>query len=103
MRGTAVYFFDLTDSVKALQLKNELLALEKQNKSLNLSQMTLSHEFRSPLSSCLMLLENLLKIVQEEAWRKTLLVLIAQINLLLCLVNDILDMKMISQDKFMCR
>ena len=57
--------------------------------------MTLSHEFRSPLNSCLMLLESLLMQVLEEALRKMILVLISQINLLLCLVNDILDMKMI--------
>ena len=69
--------------------------MESKNKSLNLSQMTLSHEFRSPLNSCLMLLESLLMQVVEEALRKMILVLISQINLLLCLVNDILDMKMI--------
>ena len=69
--------------------------MESKNKSLNLSQMTLSHEFRSPLNSCLMLLESLLMRVFEEALRKMILVLISQINLLLCLVNDILDMKMI--------
>ena len=69
--------------------------MESKNKSLNLSQMTLSHEFRSPLNSCLMLLESLLMRVFEEALRKMILVIISQINLLLCLVNDILDMKMI--------
>ena len=69
--------------------------MEKRNKSLHLSQMTLSHEFRSPLNSCLMLLESLLMQVFDEAVRKMILVLVSQINLLLCLVNDILDMKMI--------
>ena len=69
--------------------------MEKGNKSLHLSQMTLSHEFRSPLHSCLMLLESLLMQVFDEAVRKMILVLVSQINLLLCLVNDILDMKMI--------
>ena len=42
-----------------------------------------------------MLLESLLMRVFEEALRKMILVLVSQINLLLCLVNDILDMKMI--------
>ena len=37
-----------------------LLEKEKQNVSLNMSQLTLSHEFREPLSSTLMLLESLL-------------------------------------------
>ena len=42
-----------------------------------------------------MLLESLLMRVLDEALRKMILVLVSQINLLLCLVNDILDMKMI--------
>ena len=82
------------------RLNNELLAIEKQNKTLDLSQMTLSHEFRSPLHSCLMILESLLSKVIEETMRNTVLVLIGQINLLLCLVNDILDMKLIDQSAF---
>ena len=55
----------------------------------------MSHEFRSPLNSCLMLLDSLIMKIVDEAMRKMILVLISQINLLLCLVNDILDMKMI--------
>ena len=77
--------------------------MEKKNKTLNLSQMTLSHEFRSPLNSCLMLLESLLSRVVDQAIQKMILVLITQINLLICLVNDILDMKMIDEDKFVTR
>ena len=65
--------------------------------------MTLSHEFRSPLQSCLMILESLLCKVLDDAMRSTILVLIGQVNLLLCLVNDILDMKMIDQDRFISR
>ena len=65
--------------------------------------MTLSHEFRSPLQSCLMILESLLCKVLDEAMRRKILVLIGQVNLLLCLVNDILDMKMIDQDRFISR
>ena len=41
--------------------------------------------------------------MEDEAMRKMVLVLISQINLLLCLVNDILDMKMIDEDKFVSR
>ena len=65
--------------------------------------MTLSHEFRSPLNSTLMLLESLLSRIFDEALQKMITVLISQINLLLCLVNDILDMKMIDEDKFVTR
>ena len=57
--------------------------------------MTLSHEFRAPLSSTLMLLEALLQSIKEESLRQIILMVISQINMLLCLVNDILDIKMI--------
>ena len=52
-----------------LNLKEELIVKENQNYSLNLSQMTLTHEFRAPLSSTLMLLEALLEGIKEEALR----------------------------------
>lgn len=52
-----------------IKLKEELILKENQNYSLNLSKMTLSHEFRAPLSSTLMLLEALLQSVNAEALR----------------------------------
>ena len=60
-----------------------------------MSEMTLSHEFRSPLGSTLMLLETLLQTIVAEKARQIILLVISQINLLLCLVDDMLDLKMI--------
>ena len=57
--------------------------------------MTLSHEFRTPISSTLMMLESLLRGIVDEAQRHIIFMVISQMNLLLCLVNDILDLKMI--------
>ena len=65
--------------------------------------MIVSHEFRSPLTSTLMLLETLLNSVAAESTRQVILVVIAQMNLLLCLVNDILDLKMIQSNRFVTR
>ena len=67
---------------------------------LTIRQMTLSHEFRTPLSSSLMVLEHVLQFALSEACRKLILLLISQINLLLCLVNDMLDLKVIEQGRF---
>lgn len=50
-----------------------------------------------------MLLEGLLQSIMEEALRRTILILIAQMNLLLCLVNDVLDLRMIEEGKFNAR
>ena len=55
----------------------------------------MSQEFRSPLNSCLVLLESLILKIVDAAMRKIVLTLISQLNLLLYLVNDILDMKLI--------
>ena len=45
----------------------------------------------------------MLESIIEEHKRRTILIMISQINLLICLVNDILDMKMIEQGKFVTR
>ena len=55
----------------------------------------MSHEFRAPISSTLMLLESLLEREIAQASRNIVLIVIHQMNLLLCLVNDMLDMKKI--------
>ena len=63
--------------------------------------MTVSHEFRTPLSSSLMLLENMLSNFSlPEPAKEVIWLIISQVNMLLCLVNDSLDMQLIEQDKF---
>ena len=65
--------------------------------------MTLSHEFRTPLSSSLMVLESMMQFKMQEACKRLVLLLISQMNLLLCLVNDMLDLKMIEMGEFVSR
>lgn len=60
-----------------------------------MSQVTMSHEFRAPLTSTLMMLEGMLSKLTDENLRKIALIVVSQMNLLLCLVNDLLDLKMI--------
>ena len=60
-----------------------------------MSQVTMSHEFRAPLTSTLMMLEGMLAKLTDENLRKITLIVVSQMNLLLCLVNDLLDLKMI--------
>lgn len=48
-----------------------------------------------------MLLENILDFPQLDARvRETIWLVVQQINLLLCLVNDVLDMKLIESNRF---
>ena len=62
--------------------------------------MILSHEFRTPLGSTLMLLESLLRNMVDEVQRKTISIVVSQLNMLICLVNDILDIKMLQKGNF---
>ena len=66
--------------------------------------MALSHELRAPLNSILIILDTVLNsLAQQNALRETICIVIAQVNLLLCLVTDILDLKMIEQGQFVVR
>ena len=58
---------------------------------------TISHEFRTPLATSLMFIEQILEYTLEDSIRKVLVLINMQLNMLLCLVNDILDIKMINQ------
>ena len=78
-----------------MELSSKLLQQEEKNEKLSMSQMTLSHEFSAPLTSTLMMLEGMLAKLMDEAMREIIFTVISQINLLLCLVNDLLDFKMI--------
>ena len=75
----------------------KVILQEKQNKKLSLSQITLSHELRAPLSSILMILETVLQCLAKDALRETICVVISQVNLLLCLVTDMLDLKLLEK------
>ena len=75
--ATAVYFYDYTNQFKALQLGNKVLEQEQHNNMLQIRQMTLSHEFRSPLSSILMVLENVTQSQLKDDVRRWILVVIS--------------------------
>ena len=61
----------------------------------------ISNEFRTPLSSILMLLDSFLSLTTLDGIAKeTIYLVISQINLLLCLVNDQLDLRMIDLNQF---
>ena len=47
-----------------------------------------------------MFLDQLMKLILSENARSILILIISQLNLLLCLVNDVLDIKLIDQGKY---
>ena len=98
--ATAVYFYDMTHHVESLKLESEVIESKNRNAILMNDQMIISHEFRTPLSTCLMFLESLLNEHLSAAGQRLIKIIISQVNLLLCLVNDILDLKLIEEKKF---
>ena len=50
-----------------------------------------------------MVLENVLQSALKDEARRFILLVISQVNLLLCLVNDMLDLKMIEVGRFVSR
>lgn len=60
----------------------------------------MSHEFRTPLSTSLMFLEGMIVNMKDPEQIRVITLVTTQLNLLLCLVNDVLDIKLIETGKF---
>lgn len=71
-----------------------------QSLSPSLGRRTVTDELRTPLCNILMFLENIISIGLNEAQKKAVLLVVFQVNMLLCFVNGILDYKMIEERKF---
>ena len=56
----AIYFYDVTHHVESIKLTSEVKTHKSRYEHITNSQIVLSHEFRTPLSSTLMMLEGLL-------------------------------------------
>ncbi len=96
----AIHFEDMTEHIKNMRLESQIL--EEKNKADSLESHTsmISHEFRTPLSTSIMLLEGIVKTLAAGQMLTILLLITNQLNLLLNLVNDLLDVKMIKEGKF---
>ena len=74
------------------------MAKQNRNESLESYTSTISHEFRTPLATSLMFLENLIKNFKLTPEVINLVTLItSQLNLLLVLVQNVMDMGLIER------
>ena len=97
----AIYFYNMTQQVEQLRLESKLLEQTNRNESLQSYTSTISHEFRTPIGTALMLLEQMLQSNQIDVrGTKVINLIISQLNFLLCLVNDVLDMKQIEHSRY---
>ena len=90
----AIFFENVTQHVKKLRAESSLLEELNKNQSLESFTSTMSHEFSTPLSTSIMILEKKLSRESAQDSSSTRLVL-TQLSLLLSLVNDMLDLKLI--------
>ena len=60
----------------------------------------MSHEFRTPLETSLMFMNMILPYIKEAHGLELIELIKSQISLLLSLVNDILDLKLIKNNQF---
>ena len=89
----------MTQLVKKMRLEGQI----EKNKSEYLKSYTstMSHEFRTPLGTSLMFLEDLMKDEElKPSVLNTLNVIFSQLTFLLSLVNCVLDMKMVESGDF---
>lgn len=85
--------------MEQFRLESQLLEQTNRNQSLQSYTSTISHEFRTPIGTALMLLEQMLQKNRFDiSTQKTINLIISQLNFLLCLVNDVLAMKSIELD-----
>ena len=91
----------MTQQVQQIRLESQILEEQNRRESLESYTSTISHEFRTPIATSLMFLEILQKekTLDPHALRTTRIV-ISKLNMLLCLVNDLLDIKLIEQNRF---
>lgn len=67
---------------------------------MDLNQISLSAKFRTPLTTTLMVLENLYAKIVDEAIKKTCMIVISEINLLICLIYDLMDLKLLDNMQY---
>ena len=60
----------------------------------------MSHEFRTPLGTSIMFIDLLLKMIQNADAVRIISMVKSSLNLLLSLVNDIIDLKLIRSGNF---
>lgn len=92
--ATAVYFQDMINHVKQMHLESKYLVEQNRLENLQSYTSTISHEFRTPIGNCLMFLESLIARSLAPDVLRILNLIVSQLNLLLCLVNDVLDIKL---------
>lgn len=96
----AIYLYDMTHHIEHLINPSESQSLNAQEKNLFNSHVVYSNDFRQSINVTLMFLQTLLTKVSQAEVKRIVIIVISQVNLMMSLLNDILDMKLIEHDQF---
>ena len=100
MPATAVYFEEVTKNVQMMRLESKVI--QQRNIAQNLESYTsmMSHEFRTPLGTSIMFIEMILGMQTNAAAIRMIKLVKVSLSLLLSLVNDMVDLKLIKANQF---
>ena len=92
----------MTQHANHLRSESQFLKEKNRSETLETYTSTISHEFRTPLGTSLMLIEQILtnNCPIDDGTFQMLTLIVSQLNLLLSLVNDVLDLKLINMNQF---
>ena len=96
--ATAVYFEDVTKIVQMMRLESQLIAAKNHERNLESTSSMMSHEFRTPLGTALMFLDLVLTIIEQAEAIRLLNLVKSSLGLLLSLVHDMLDLRLIKEN-----
>jgi len=65
--AVAIYLKNITEHINQLRLESQILEQKNKNATLESYTSTISHEFRTPLATCLMFLEGLVGKTKSKA------------------------------------
>ena len=106
MPAIAIYFENVTQNVQMMQLKSRIIQQENIAQNLESYTSMISHEFRTPLGTALMFIDMILDQLNSNSNSQIvyLIELIkSSLNLLLSLVNDMVDLRLIKENEFSIR
>ena len=99
-----VYIRDVSSTLNTISLQRKNLKGKNKLERIKISTETLSHEMRAPLSNIIMIMDILLQIFRRPSeymkMKRYFNQVKSQANLLLNLVENLLDIRQIMQNKF---
>jgi len=80
-----------------MSLEREILKKQAESRNLESYTSMMSHEFRTPLATAIMLIDMMLRTLTEAVCLRYCQIIKVSLSLLLSLVNDMVDLKLVKE------